>query len=113
MSEFNPIKLYVFTNDKINSKNSILPRRHTLTHFDKAGDLFLSIGLNYGYKRFSSLYSKLLRDEILRKWRESIFRQHMKIVLKTICYGDRYFLTENQNFLSAPIYVHFHTRQKT
>lgn len=46
------------------------------------------------------------------KWRESIFRQYMKIVLKAICYGDRSFLAENQDFLDAPIYVHFLTRNK-
>lgn len=46
------------------------------------------------------------------KWRESIFRQHMKMVLEAICYGDRSFLRENQEFLSALIYVHFLTRNK-
>ena len=137
MSDFNPKKLTVFFDNNINYNNSIFPRRYTLTHSDISGDLFLSIGPEYDYKKFSSLYSRLLRDEVLgewqnldrirldiyclvsggiaigpSKWRKSIFRQHMEMVLKAICYGDRSFLKGNQDFLSAPIYVHFLTRRK-
>jgi hypothetical protein len=44
MPEFNPQKLHVHFYDKGNIKNSIFPRKYTLTHSDKTGDLFLSIG---------------------------------------------------------------------
>jgi hypothetical protein len=137
MSEFNPKKLHVFSDDKINFKKTKFPRRYTLTHSDITGDLFLSIGKEYDYKRISSLYSKLMRDEVLgewqyegqikldiyclvsggialgtARWRKSIFRHHMKMVLEAICYSDRSFLTENKDFLIALIYVHFFTRRK-
>ena len=36
----------------------------------------------------------------------------MPMVLKAICYGDRSFLIKNQVFQKAPIYVHFHAKQK-
>ncbi|MCG9478693.1 MAG: staygreen family protein [Actinomycetia bacterium] len=137
MSEFDPRKLHITFIDKKNSENSISPRSYTLTHSDITGDLFLSIGPGFDYRKFSSLYSKLMRDEVLgkwqglgqtglniyclvsggiaigpAKWRESIFRQHMNMVLKAICYGDRVFLAENRDFLWAPIYVHFLIRNK-
>ena len=138
MAEFNPQKLHIHFDDKENTKNLILPRKYTLTHSDKTGDLFLSIGPDYDYKKLSSFYSKLLRDEVLgqwqnagqirlnihchcsggialgsAKWRESIFRHHMPMALEAICYGDKSFLTKNQDFKKAPIYVHFHVREKT
>jgi len=137
MSEFNPKKLHVNFIDGDSIQDSIFPRRYTLTHSDITGELFLSIGKDFDYKKFSNPYSKLMRDEVLgewqnagqimlnihctvsggiaigsAKWRESIFRQHMKMVLKAICYGDRSFLKENRDFLYAPIYIYFHKRQK-
>lgn len=137
MTELDPKKLHVHFDNQENNQNPIFPRKYTLTHSDATGDLFLSIGSNYDYKKFSNLYSKLLRDEVLgewqnekqirldinchcsggitlgsAKWRDSIFRHHMPMVLEAICYGDKSFLTENQNFYKAPIYVHFHAKQK-
>ncbi len=137
MSEFNPGKLHVSFDKKVTSKNFVFPRKYTLTHSDKTGDLFLSIGVDFDYKKFSSLYSKLMRDEVLGEWkkadqlklvlqclasggialgsanwRKSIFRKHMKMVLNAISYGDRFFLSENQSFLRASVYVHFFARQK-
>ena len=137
MSAFNPEKLHVHFNDKINSEHLLFPRKYTLTHSDTTGDLFLTIGKNYEYKKFSNLYSKLFRDEVLgewknakqtrldihchcsggivlgsAKWRYSIFRFHMPMVLEAICYGDKSFLAKNQYLQKAPIYVNFHARKK-
>lgn len=137
MPEFNPQKLHVCFYKKENNSNSIFVRKYTLTHSDITGDLFLSIGHDYDYKKLSNLYSKLMRDEVLGEWqndkgfnlhihchcsggivvgpaklRDSIFRHHMPMVLKAICYGDKSFLIKNNNLLNAPIYVHFHAKQK-
>ena len=137
MPAFNPKKLHVHFDDQINTENSIFPRKYTLTHSDTTGDLFLTIGQNYDYKKFSNLYSKLLRDEVLgewkndeqtrldiychcsggialgsTKWRYSIFRYHMPMVLEAICYGDKSFLAKNQYLQKALIYVNFHARKK-
>lgn len=138
MSEFNPQKLHVLFNDKKNNQNSIFPRKYTLTHSDFTGDLFLSIGPDYDYSKFSNLYSKLMRDEVLgewksvsqirldihchcsggivlgpARWRDSIFRNHMPMVIKAICYGDKSFFNKNEHLQKKFIYVHFHARQKT
>ena len=68
MPEFDPKKLHVYFDNMENNQNPIFPRKYTLTHSDFTGDLFLSIGSNYDYKKFSNLYSKLLRDEVLGEW---------------------------------------------
>ena len=135
MSEFNPEKLHIKV---LNPQEVNFPRKYTLTHSDVTGDLFLSIGPDYDYEKFNNFYSKLMRDEVLGewineaepglhlhchvsggiafgpvKWREGIFRGHMPLVLKAICYGDRSFLLENQAFLQAPILIHFHAKKKS
>ena len=137
MSEFNPEKLHVQSNFQENIEKSVFPRKYTLTHSDITGDLFLSIGPEYDHKKLKNLYSRLLRDEVLgewqnkdrarldihchcsggivlgsAKWRDSIFRHHMPMVLKALCYGDRPFLLKNRHLQKTPIYIHFHASQK-
>jgi hypothetical protein len=46
------------------------------------------------------------------KWRDSIFKQHLPMVLEAICSGDRQFLFEHSEYLISPILVHFHARQR-
>jgi hypothetical protein len=45
------------------------------------------------------------------KWRLSIFKQHLPMVLHAICYGDRVFIKQDKAFLQAPILIHFHAKQ--
>ena len=87
-----------------------LPRRHTLTHSDLTGDLYLTIGDTYDMEQISRLYTRLVRDEVLAeliknddhlefriychvsggpalgtaKWRYSIFQSEMQLVLESI-----------------------------
>ncbi len=137
MAEFNPSKLYVTFDPLLQEQELKLPRLYTLTHSDRTGDLFFKIGLSYDQERLSNWYVKFMRDEVLGEWtnpdqpslhlhchvsggfvfgsarlRLSIFRHHMPMVLQAICYGDRFFLTENVKFRDAPIFVHFQARQK-
>ncbi|MBN1298507.1 MAG: hypothetical protein JW997_02355 [Actinobacteria bacterium] len=137
MPGFCPEKLHVFIDDKLKSNKSIFPRRYTLTHSDFTGDLFLYIGTEYDHKRISNLYSKLMRDEVLgewanegqimlnlychcsggfvigpEKWRCSIFKQHMPLVLQAMVYGDRQFIAAKADLKSAPVYVNFHKKGK-
>jgi len=137
MPEFNARKLHVCFEPAENIENPGFPRKYTLTHSDATGDLFLSIGPDYDYKKLSGFYSKLLRDEVLgewqysgqttldihchcsggfilgnAKWRESIFRHHMPMVLKAICYGDKYFLEKTPVLQKAPVNVCFHASKK-
>jgi len=138
MNEFDPKKLHVRLHRRDNGGDLTFPRKYTLTHSDVTGELFLSIGPDYDYKKLSGMYSRLLRDEVLgewqnkkqawldihchtsgglvlgpARWRDSIFKHHMPMVLKALCYGDRSFLIQNPGLQQSPIHVHFHARQKT
>ena len=72
MSGFDPRKLHVEINYQDNKEEFLFPRKYTLTHSDITGDLFLSIGPDYDYKKISNFYSKLLRDEVLAEWKNGI-----------------------------------------
>ena len=138
MTALNPDKLHVTYDNHI--KNNLLstPRLYTLTHSDRTGDLFLTIGSSYDQSKLSNWYIKLMRDEVLgewktdnevpslhihchvsggfvigpSKWRMSIFKQHLPTVLQAICYGDKPFIEENQALHEAFVYVHFHSKQE-
>jgi len=136
MSNFNPEKLHVQFDQAIKSQDADFPRCYTLTHSDVTGELFLTIGTAYDHEALSGIYNKFMHDEVLgewqtgqqpfllihchvsgglvlgpAKWRESIFRQHLPMVLAAICYGDQAFLLENPSLLDADITVHFHAKQ--
>lgn len=139
MTELNFNKLHIDFDNGLNDQGSKVPRCYTLTHSDITGDLFLTVGLTYDHEKLSGLYGKLMRDEILGEWknedrlslhihchcsggivlgsanwRDSIFRHHMPTVLQAICYGDQSFIVEeNPEFQKAPVYVHFHAKQKS
>ena len=111
----------------------ILPRRYTLTHSDRTGDLFLSIGTQYHKEQISKLYTKLMRDEVLAelvskeeymqfniychvsggfvvggaKWRYNIFRTELPLVLEAIRYGDRTIFQKNPDLDQILVHIHF------
>jgi hypothetical protein len=133
MERLNPKKLSVTYLTGTTPGKLILPRRYTLTHSDRTGELFLSIGNQYNTQRISKLYTKLMRDEVLAelsddldnlifrvychvsggfvfgmaKWRYSIFRHELPLVLEAIRYGDRFLFTQNPQFDKIPVCVHF------
>ncbi len=134
MSEFKPEKLHVDYRQAIKDHPSPLLRRYTLTHSDRTGDLFLTIDRDFDHQQISGWYTKLMRDEVLgewknenglnlhihvhvsgglvlgpAKWRDSIFKQHLPMTLKAICYGDHAFISQHPH---APIMIHFQARQK-
>lgn len=110
-----------------------VPRYYTLTHSDKTGELFLTIGPNYDLKQISGLYTRFIRDEVLAAlmasadglrleiychvsggfvfgragWRYSIFRDELPLVLEAIRYGDREFFGNNTDLDRTPIFVCF------
>ena len=137
MAPFNPQKLHVTFDNRLAEQPTPFPRCYTLTHSDRTGDLFLTVSPSYDEKQISGWYTRLMRDEVLAEWEEggppslhlhchvsgglalgparwraSILRQHMPLVLKALCYGDRAFLAINPPFQNAPILVHFHAKQK-
>jgi hypothetical protein len=110
-----------------------LPRRYTLTHSDRTGDLYLTVAKEYDKEQVSGWYTRLMRDEVLAEWqmlgdspslhvylhvsgglvfgtagmREEIFRREMPLVLEAIRNGDSKFFEENPDNDNAPIYLHF------
>jgi hypothetical protein len=132
MRELNPDALHI-RYDGAAIEDFSLPRRYTLTHSDRTGDLFLTIGSDFCHKQISGLYTKLMRDEVLAEWRESegghelhvlchvsggvvfgssrmrlgIFKQHMRLVLEALRFGDRGIYGRNPELDQAKVMVHF------
>ena len=114
-------------------ESPLTPRRYTLTHSDRTGELFLSIGLDYNRHQISGWYTRLMRDEVIAEWkqddkgssfhvylhingglvfggagwRDKIFRSELQLVLESIRYGDKHLFTVYPELDDAPIYVHF------
>jgi hypothetical protein len=110
-----------------------IPRCYTLTHSDRTGMLFLSIGSEFNMKQTAGLYVRLMRDEILAelsgeqgslslnvychvsggfvigtaRWRYGILQSEMQLVLETIRYGDRILFDLHPELDSAEVLVHF------
>jgi hypothetical protein len=138
MGRLNPNKLHVSYLSGTAPANMTTPRRYTLTHSDRTGELFLSIGCQYDTKKTSKLYTKLMRDEVLAElinnegsfefrvhchvsggfivgtagWRYNIFRSELPLVLEAIRYGDKTLFEKNPELNHIPVYIHFHSRKK-
>jgi hypothetical protein len=138
MNRLNPEKLHVTYLNGISREKLILPRRYTLTHSDSTGELFLSIGYDFDRNKISSLYTRLMRDEILAEivnneeafllrvychvsggfiigtagWRYNIFQNELPLVWETIRYGDRAFFNENLKVDNAIVEIHFQSNHK-
>ena len=138
MERLNPDKLHVTYLAGTAPENPILPRHYTLTHSDRTGELFLSIGDKYETKQTSGLYTKLMRDEVLAefareegslvfrvhchisggfvlgtaKWRYKIFQYELRLVLEAIMYGDRTIFEQKPDLDNAPVLVHFQSTNR-
>ena len=133
MARLNPKKLHVTYLTGTTPENLILPRRYTLTHSDRTGELFLSIGNQYDTKQVSKLYTRLMRDEVFAeltgtedslvfrvychvsggfvvgtaKWRYNIFHSELPLVLEAIRYGDSTLFKHNPKLDNASVLIHF------
>lgn len=130
MFEFKPEKLFVNFENGINDRPGIIPRTYTMTHSDKTGDLFVTVGSIYDWDKISET-----RDEVLAEWvnednrykikvyvhldgqkglketsiRNEIFRRELPLALTAIRYADRNFFNENCDLDNIPIIVHFNS----
>ena len=133
MKRLNPKKLYVVYSTGTTPEDLILPRRYTLTHSDRTGELFLTISNAYDTKQTSSLYTRLMRDEVLAefieeedglvfrvychvsggfvfgtaKLRHAVFRHELPLVLEAIRFGDRNLFEKIPNPDNTPVLIHF------
>jgi len=137
MSYFNPKKLHI-NHVEVDEDLFNLPRKYTLTHSDRTGELFLTISRNYDQKQISDWYTRFMRDEVLGEWkmenektelhlyfhisggfvfgwakmRDTIIRSHLKLVFQSIRYSERNLILKNQFLDSSPIYAHFISHRK-
>jgi hypothetical protein len=113
------------------------PRYYTLTHSDRTGDLFLSIGTSYDVEKLSDLYTRFMRDEVLAelkndgqlslnlhyhvcggfvfgwaKLRYKIFCRFISYNVQAIRFGDKAFFEKNPEFDNARVLIHFHSSNK-
>ena len=131
-------RLHVTFSDDTPQDRMILPRRYTLTHSDMTGELFLTIGKDYDYRKLSRLYTRFMRDEVCAEWiecdgsmklhvhchvsggivfgsssfRDAIFRRELPLVLEAFRYGDRVLFEVNPGLDNAPIEVIFSSRNR-
>lgn len=138
MIRLNPDKLHVTTSAVGTTEKSSIPRRYTLTHSDRSGDLYLVIAREYDLKAVSGLYTRIMRDEVLAelidsggslelrvfchvsggiiigtaKWRNSIFQAELPLVLEAIRYGDRVFFERFSELDQVPVRVYFQSSSR-
>jgi hypothetical protein len=82
MERLNPEKLHVTYLTGTTPENLVLPRLYTLTHSDRTGELFLTIGGQYDKQQISKLYTRLMRDEVLAELADDGDR----LVFKVYCH---------------------------
>jgi hypothetical protein len=133
MSRLDPDKLHTTFLHGMEPDQFRFPRRYTLTHSDRTGDVFLSVGKDYSYKQISGLLARFMRDEVLSEWkgdyirpslhvcvhvsgglafgpagwREKLIRSEMSFALEALRHGDRALYEANPHLDNAPISVHF------
>jgi len=133
MKRLNPQKHYVAYLIGTTPEDLFLTRRYTLTHSDITGKLFLTINNEYDTKQISSLYTRLMRDEVLAeftkeeeglvfkvychvsggfvfgtaKLRYAVFRHELPLVLEAIRFGDRNLFEKIPNLDKTPVLIHF------
>lgn len=114
------------------------PRRYTLTHSDRTGELYLSIGTEYNRKQISGLYTRLMRDEVIAElitdekgpefriychvsggfvigtagWRYDIFHRELRLVLEALRCGDNALFQHNRELDNAPVKVLFRSKDR-
>ena len=137
MRRLNPDKLHATFLSGTAPDKLVLPRRYTLTHSDRTGELFLTIGSEYDTKEISRIYVRLMRDEVLAelsgedslllnvfchvsggfvlgtaKWRYNILQHELPLALEAIMYGDKTLFEQNPELDDAPIRVHFKSSKR-
>jgi hypothetical protein len=135
MKRLDPEKLHVIYSSGTTPDRLILPRRYTLTHSDRTGELFLSVGSEYISKQISKFYTRLMRDEVLAelidangklefkvychvsggftfgtaKWRNAIFHSELPLVMEAFRYGDRTIYDTYPNLDKTQVKIYFHS----
>ncbi|MFD1673275.1 staygreen family protein [Alicyclobacillus fodiniaquatilis] len=140
--KFRPQKLHTVMLEGVTPDAPVENRHYTLTHSDRTGDLFLSIGLDYNQAQLSGLYTRYMRDEVLAQWlttetsdgrifelhayvhvsggrvhgraksRNQVFIRELPLALITIHYGDQILIKQFPELEKAAVYVHFESEDE-
>ncbi|WP_042348482.1 staygreen family protein [Bacillus massiliigorillae] len=129
MTVFDVDKLSTFILPPATSTAPVAERKYTMTHDDRTGNLFVTIGYS-----FDTCSLTAMRDEVLAEWvphhgqfaligkayvsggeydantaqvRYLIFKKEMETALQAIVNSDRSFFEHFPWFLDFPIYIHF------
>lgn len=139
MSRLRPQKVHVDFISPITSDGPVCPRFYTLTHSDRTGDLFLTVGPRINREQIRGWWTRFLRDEVLAEWnltgnaislhvhchvsggiaigpaawRDSIFRKELPLVLEALRFGDRMLFKSHRELDDSPIVVHFHASRSS
>ena len=134
MRRLHPDRLHTQLMSSARPPKPFVPRRYTLTHSDRTGELYLTIGTDYNQEQISGWYTRRMRDEVLAEWRvsgeayelhvhchvsgglvlggatwrDAIFRRELPLVLVALAYGDLELLDTHPGLRQAAILVHFH-----
>ncbi len=134
MNRLNPEKLHTRFSGGCMPAEPCVPRCYTLTHSDRTGELYLTIGPAFDQAQISGWYTRLMRDEVLAAWqgtgaelalhvhchvkgglvlgsaawREAIFRRELPLVLEAVRFGDRALVEAHPELDRASVWVHFH-----
>lgn len=132
-----PTRLHVTFLPGTGRDGPLTPRRYTLTHSDRTGHLFLSVGSEYDAAALRALQVRLERDEVLGEWivddlprldlhmaaqgglpvfgtarmRVGIFRRYRDLVLDALRTGDSALSAAYPEVRRAPIVARFHWRR--
>lgn len=134
---FDASKLHVTLAEGCTPTAPLAHRRYTLTHSDRTGDLFLTIGPDYDRTALGALQVRLERDEVLGEWiidadqprlqlemvaqgglplfgtgamRRSILQHYRSMVLDALRHGDRQFSEAHPELATAPVTARFSWR---
>ncbi len=137
MTNLDPGKLHVRFGEETTPQGPLEPRVYTLTHSDLTGELFLTIAREVDNDQISGWYTRFMRDEVVANWetdetpelhvhchvsggfvlgsaswRESIFRQHLPMVIAAFRYGDRKLIEHHPEMDESQVVVHFHAARR-
>ncbi len=139
MTHLNPAKLSITRVLDSQGGDGFLPRWYTLTHSDRTGDLFLTVGRSVDEKQIAGWYTRFMRDEVLAEWRQdeqdnlelhvyvhvsgglvfgsarfrdSILRRHMPMVLEAFRYTEKEVVQLEPKLDRAGVKVHFQSHRE-
>lgn len=123
-------QLFISFDEGVTDTKPLIGRKYTITHSDTKGDVYIRISDRFYVEVYDSLYTRIMRDEVLAEWktgpelhiylhvsgglivgtdswREKIFRKHLSDVIEDIRYADDKLFRKYNYLDNCDVYVHF------